>query len=60
MPGEEDIGWDEIEDIESNDESKGDGVGSASRIDLRKRLSVADQDEDLSWDIEDDDDVAVK
>ncbi|KAL5157590.1 BSD domain-containing protein 1 [Glycine soja] len=60
MPGEEDIGWDEIEDIESNDESKGDGVGSASRIDLRKRLSVADQDEDLSWDIEDDDDEAVK
>ncbi|KAL2341212.1 hypothetical protein Fmac_009152 [Flemingia macrophylla] len=59
MPGEEDIGWDEIEDIESNDESKGDAVGSTSRIDLRKKLSVADQDEDLSWDIEDDD-VAVK
>ncbi|TKY72075.1 BSD domain-containing protein 1 [Spatholobus suberectus] len=59
MPGEEDIGWDEIEDIESNDESKGDAAGSASRIDLRKRLSAADQDEDLSWDIEDDDE-AVK
>ncbi|KHN37546.1 hypothetical protein glysoja_007249 [Glycine soja] len=54
MPGEEDIGWDEIEDIESNDESK----GATSRIDLRKRLSVADEDEDLSWDIEDDDEAA--
>lgn len=59
MPGEEDIGWDEIEDIESNEESKEDAVGSANRIDLRKKLSVADQDEDLSWDIEDDDE-AVK
>ncbi|KAK7245755.1 hypothetical protein RIF29_40604 [Crotalaria pallida] len=58
MPGEEDIGWDEIEDIESNDENKGDAIGSTSRIDLRKRLSVGDQDEDdLSWDIEDDDEV---
>ncbi|CAJ1962329.1 unnamed protein product [Sphenostylis stenocarpa] len=60
MPGEEDMGWDEIEDIESSDENKGDAVGSASRIDLRKRLTVADQDEeDLSWDIEDEED-AVK
>ncbi|XP_027334835.1 BSD domain-containing protein 1-like [Abrus precatorius] len=58
MPGEEEIGWDEIEDIESNDENKGgDAVESASRIDLRKRLSVADQEEDLSWDIEDDDET---
>ncbi|MCI50222.1 BSD domain-containing protein 1-like, partial [Trifolium medium] len=56
MPEEEDISWDEIEDVESNDESKGDVAGgSESRIDLRKRLSsaTADQDEDLSWDIED-------
>lgn len=61
MPEEEDIGWDEIEEIESNDENR-DAVGSASRDDLRKRLSeaTADQDEDLSWDIEDDDDEAVK
>ncbi|PNY07192.1 bsd domain-containing protein 1-like [Trifolium pratense] len=62
MPEEEDISWDEIEDVESNDESKGDVAGgSESRIDLRKRLSsaTADQDEDLSWDIEDDDE-AVK
>jgi len=61
IPGEEDIGWDEIEDIDSNDENKGDDVvGSASRIDLRKRLGVIDQDEeDLSWDIEDEEE-AVK
>ncbi|OIV95876.1 hypothetical protein TanjilG_06852 [Lupinus angustifolius] len=60
MLGEEDIGWDEIEDIESNDENKGDSGGSTSRVDLRKRLSVGEQDEeDLSWDIEDDDE-AVK
>ncbi|CAL0301197.1 unnamed protein product [Lupinus luteus] len=60
MLGEEDIGWDEIEDIESNDENKGDSLGSTSRVDLRKRLSVGEQDEeDLSWDIEDDDE-AVK
>lgn len=57
MPGEEDNGWDEIEDVESTDENKGDSLGSTSRIDLRKRLSVADQDEDLSWDIEDGDEV---
>jgi hypothetical protein len=61
MPEEEDISWDEIEDVESNDESKGDVAagGSESRIDLRKRLSsaTADQDEDLSWDIEDDDEA---
>ncbi|ESW19812.1 hypothetical protein PHAVU_006G157500 [Phaseolus vulgaris] len=59
MPGEEDIGWDEIEDIDSNDENKGDAAGSASRTDLRKRLGVIDQDEeeDLSWDIEDEEEA---
>ncbi|KAI4345533.1 hypothetical protein L6164_012647 [Bauhinia variegata] len=55
MPEEEDLGWDEIEDIGSNDENKGDAAGATNKIDLRKRLSAADQDEDLSWDIEDDD-----
>ncbi|KAJ0034290.1 hypothetical protein Pint_24963 [Pistacia integerrima] len=54
MPEEEDLGWDEIEDIGSNDENKGDAVGSISRAVLRKRLSAAEEDEDLSWDIEDD------
>ncbi|KAK2646837.1 hypothetical protein Ddye_022032 [Dipteronia dyeriana] len=57
MPEEEDLGWDEIEDIESSDENKGgDAVGSTSRVDLQKRLSATEEDEDLSWDIEEDDD----
>lgn len=59
---EEDISWEEIEDVESNDDNKDHVGGSESRIDLRKRLSsaTADEDEDLSWDTEDDDDEAVK
>ncbi|KAK4266438.1 hypothetical protein QN277_027360 [Acacia crassicarpa] len=59
MPEEEDIGWDEIEDMGSNDDNKGEAAGTTSRIDLQKRLSSAEQEEDLSWDIEDDDE-AVK
>ncbi|XP_030508226.2 protein DOS2 [Cannabis sativa] len=52
---EEDIGWDEIEDIRSNDEFK--PMGSSSRVDLQKRLcNAAEEDEDLSWDVEDDED----
>lgn len=54
-PEEEDLGWDEIEDIGSNDESK--AVGGSSRADLRKRLgNAAEEEEDLNWDIEEDDD----
>ncbi|KAM3707494.1 hypothetical protein ACJW31_02G029100 [Castanea mollissima] len=58
---EEELGWDEIEDIRSNDENKGEGedgvVSSSNRVDLRKRLSKAEEEEeDLSWDIEDEDD----
>ena len=57
LPEEEDLGWDEIDDIGSNDENKGDdGVGSSDKVDLRRRLSMAEEEEDLSWDIEDDDD----
>ncbi|XP_022760427.1 BSD domain-containing protein 1-like [Durio zibethinus] len=52
MPEEE--GWDEIEEIQSSVDNKGEDVGSANRADLRKRLSVAEE-EDLSWDIDDDD-----
>ncbi|RHN72380.1 putative BSD domain-containing protein [Medicago truncatula] len=61
MPEEEDISWDEIEDVETNDEKRGDAGASESKIDLQKRLSAAtaDEDEDLSWDIEEDDE-AVK
>ncbi|XWS46772.1 hypothetical protein CRYUN_Cryun14cG0096800 [Craigia yunnanensis] len=56
MP-EEDLGWDEIEDLSSIDDKNGTHGGSPSSntADLRKRLSTAEEDEDLSWDIEDDD-----
>ncbi|KAL9353406.1 hypothetical protein Peur_056086 [Populus x canadensis] len=62
---EEDLEWDEIEDIGSNDESKGEAVGSGksagtSKVDLQKRLSAAEEEDDFSWDIEDEDDVHVK
>ncbi|MBA0645516.1 hypothetical protein Goklo_013607 [Gossypium klotzschianum] len=55
MPGEEDPGWDEIEDLSSIDDMKGTHGGNSilNRADLRKRLSTAEEDEDLSWDIED-------
>ncbi|KAJ0051851.1 hypothetical protein Pint_01127 [Pistacia integerrima] len=55
MPEEEDLGWDEIEDLSSIDEKKVTHAGSPNRADLRKRLSVAEEEEDLSWDIEDED-----
>ncbi|KAL5984556.1 hypothetical protein ACLOJK_018661 [Asimina triloba] len=57
---EEGLGWDEIEDIEGNDEkSMGSGFNS-SGVDVRKRLSAVEAEEDLSWDIEEDDDEPVK
>ncbi|XP_039001110.1 BSD domain-containing protein 1-like isoform X2 [Hibiscus syriacus] len=55
---EEDLEWDEIEDLSSIDDKKGTHDGSPSstnRTELRKRLSTAEEDEDLNWDIEDDD-----
>lgn len=59
LPEEEDLGWDEIEDIGSIDETKVGVSGSpANKADLRKRLSAAEEDEDLTWDIEDDDEPA--
>ncbi|KAF5462584.1 hypothetical protein F2P56_018575 [Juglans regia] len=60
MPEEEDLGWDEIEDLSSIDEKKVNHGGgeSPNRTDVRKRLSTADEEEDLSWDIEDDDEPA--
>lgn len=64
QPSPEEDGWDEIEDIGSGDENKEKVVshGSPNREELRKRLSVADEEEeeDLTWDIEDDDDEPVK
>lgn len=57
---EEDLGWDEIEDLSSIDDQKVShgGAPSPNRAELRKRLSAAEEDEDLSWDIEDDDEPA--
>ncbi|KAK2982250.1 hypothetical protein RJ640_016380 [Escallonia rubra] len=52
---EEDLGWDEIEDIESGDDAKLAARDSPNKADLRKRLSAAEEEEDLTWDIEDDD-----
>ncbi|KAL9233300.1 hypothetical protein vseg_008319 [Gypsophila vaccaria] len=49
---EEDLGWDEIEEEELRGTRR---VESPKREELRKRLSAAEE-EDLSWDIEDDDD----
>ena len=55
MPEDDDLGWDEIEDLGDNDDKKvGASVGNPSKIDLRKRLTSVEDDEDLSWDIEDD------
>ncbi|RRT71630.1 hypothetical protein B296_00017909 [Ensete ventricosum] len=55
-PEEDDLGWDEIEDLGEHDETKAGGSsGSPVKVDLHKRLSAAEEDEDLSWDIEDDD-----
>ncbi|XP_030486478.2 uncharacterized protein LOC115703116 [Cannabis sativa] len=57
MPEEEDLGWDEIEDLSTIEDKKITNLGSPNRAELRKRLSAAEEDdEDLSWDIEDDDD----
>ncbi|KAF0906445.1 hypothetical protein E2562_011441 [Oryza meyeriana var. granulata] len=55
---EEDLEWDEIEDLGEHDEKRGSNHDSSPALkeELRKRLSVAEDDEDLSWDIEDDDD----
>jgi hypothetical protein len=61
MPEEDDLGWDEIEDLSSIDEKKASQEGgSPNRAEVRKRLSAADEEEeeDLSWDIEDDDEPA--
>lgn len=58
MPEEDDLGWDEIEDLSSIDEKKATHGGSPNRADVRKRLSATEEEEDLSWDIEDDDEHA--
>ncbi|KAK6937480.1 BSD domain [Dillenia turbinata] len=58
---EEDLEWDEIEDLGGHgEEKKVTTSGSPSKVDLRKRITAADDDEDLSWDIEDDDEPAFE
>lgn len=52
---EEDLGWDEIEDLGNIDEKKVATGASPSGDYFRKPLSAAGEEEDLSWDIEDDD-----
>lgn len=53
---EDDLGWDEIEDLSCVDEKKFTARGSPR--DVRKRISIVqDDDEDLSWDVDDEDDV---
>lgn len=53
---EEDLSWEEIEDVGDQDEKNGASQrsSSVSKVeDLRKRLnSVEDDDEDLSWDVD--------
>ncbi|CAK9310017.1 unnamed protein product [Citrullus colocynthis] len=51
MPEDEDLGWDEIEDLSIIDEKKvvvTEG-GIVNREEMRKRLSTAEDDEDLDW-----------
>lgn len=53
---EEDLSWEEIEDVGDQDEKKGASPRSSSTNkveDLRKRLNSVEDDEDLSWDIDD-------
>lgn len=54
---EEDLGWDEIEDIGSGDENnKAEPRGSLNTADLHRRLSAPEkEEEEIAWDIEDDD-----
>lgn len=53
---EEDIEWDEIEDLGEHDEKKISQDDTRKKGDLLKQLNGVEDDEDLSWDIEDDDD----
>lgn len=54
---EGDSGWDEIEDVVSHEEGRDTRSGSCSspvKVDLRKLSRDVEEDEELSWDIEDD------
>ncbi|KAK1664207.1 hypothetical protein QYE76_052366 [Lolium multiflorum] len=52
---EEDLSWDEIEDVGDQDDKKGGSPRSSpsgKAEDIRKRLSSLEDDEDLSWDVD--------
>ncbi|XP_022992520.1 BSD domain-containing protein 1-A [Cucurbita maxima] len=50
MPEDEDLGWDEIEDLSIIEEKKvATQGGIANQEEMRKRLSTAEDDEDLDW-----------
>ncbi|XP_062196279.1 uncharacterized protein LOC133899307 [Phragmites australis] len=51
---EDDLSWEEIEDVSDQDEKKGASPrsSSASKVDLKKRLNSVEDDEDLSWDVD--------
>ncbi|ESQ56419.1 hypothetical protein EUTSA_v10025468mg [Eutrema salsugineum] len=58
LPEVEDLGWDQMEeDIRCNEDKSLEAVqGSEEKTDWRRRVSVAEEEEDLTWDIEDEDD----
>ncbi|CAA7023945.1 unnamed protein product [Microthlaspi erraticum] len=64
LPEVEDLGWDQMEeDIRSNEEGRSleGGQGREEKSGWRRRVSVAEEEEDLNWDIEEeDDDDSVK
>ncbi|XP_010450297.1 PREDICTED: BSD domain-containing protein 1-like [Camelina sativa] len=63
LPEVEDLGWDKMEeDIRSNEgRSLESGQGTEEKSGWPRRVSVAtDEEEDLSWDIEDEDDDSLK
>ncbi|KAG7547855.1 hypothetical protein ISN44_As12g030640 [Arabidopsis suecica] len=62
LPEVEDLGWDKMEeDVRSNEERSLEvGQGIEERSGWRRRVSVAvEEEEDLTWDIEDEDDDSV-
>ncbi|MFS8014479.1 putative BSD domain-containing protein [Helianthus anomalus] len=52
---DEDLEWDEIGDIGEDDEKHVVQGETSKKGELLKRVNIAEDDEDLSWDIEDDD-----
>lgn len=59
MPEDEDLGWDEIEDLSIIEDKKVVTQGGiANREEMRKRLSAAEDDEDLDWGTDTDDETA--